>query len=257
MIGLSLMILPLCGKAQNEEPQPIGATESMEIIDSIAGSYFPWTEVSMSGKLSSPMLPLTASVKVYMVKDSLTLISISAPLIGEAARIEVDRERVLAVNKMSNKFATVRTEDIETVCPGGLAALQNLLLGRISLLGAGQLTAGDAENVKLYPLNETDLVLLPDQDLEDAPFVYFFNIDRSNLRLEKFTVLDQTGTNGLDWIYTWKNAEEKTIDLRAMLGNKGLEASLKLGRPDFSPKPMDRLKLTSKYKESDLKGLMR
>ena len=129
------LIFSLCAwfvlptKAQNEIPVAVDKKVKSTVIDSITAGYDSWTEVSMSGKLSSSILPVSPSVKIYMEKGKLVEISVSAFLVGEVARIEVDTKGALIVNKMNDTYTTVSNDRIESVCPGGLEVLQNLLLG--------------------------------------------------------------------------------------------------------------------------------
>lgn len=220
----------------------------------------------MSGKLSSPMLPVTASLKVYMEKDSLILITVSAPLIGEAARIEIDQKEALVVNKLKNSYATVDMAMIEPICPGGLAALQNLFLGRITLLGYGTLSPEDGSQLEIYSvggganadgsISEPAWTLLPEQDLENSPFVYFYTLDKETLQLERFAVLSQDGGSQIDCFYTW-GSRNVVLDFISVTGGRTMEATLQLNNPDSTTKPISRFQLSSRYKKTDLKGILK
>ena len=256
LICISAFILPAAKAQEAPVPEPLGEEARNEFVDSVTASYFPWEELSMSGKLSSPMLPLTASVKLYMKRDSLIVMSISAPLIGEAARIEIDNGYALAVNKLHNTYTTAETAALEAFCPGGLSALQNLLLGRMSVLGAGQLSPALAPMVDIYDAGQGLWMVLPMQDIENSPFVYFYTVDGVSLLLRRFAVLAQSGEGELDFNYTY-DSRSTTIDISADMGGKGLSATLKLHDPDASAKPISRIELSSKYKQTDLKGVLK
>ena len=224
-------------------------------MDSITSIYYDWDTLSMSGKLSSPMLPLTASVKVYMEKDSLILISVSAPLMGEVARIEADNNEILAVNKMQNSFTRVSTEEIESMCPGGLTAIQNLLLGRISIIGSGELSDVNSDDIEIYPVNKEGWMILPNQDLEGAPYVYFYTVDSFAYLLDRFIVLSQDEAMSMDCEYSW-SAKNVSIEMRSELNGKGISATLKLNYPDEKTKTLNRINLNSKYREVSLGRLL-
>ena len=255
--AIAICLLPATLQAQDAQaPAPIDDRQKTELVDSILSEYYPWDTISMSGKLSSSMLPVTASVKIYMERDKLLLISISAPLIGEAARIEIDQNEVLMVNKLSKSFTTLEMERIEPIFPGGLSTIQNLLLGRISIFGKGELNASDIPNLDVYRTEAGNWLILPNQDLENAPFVYFYNINAGNLRLDEFTVMTQPQEGAANCRYEW-DARSMTIAMTSAYQGKGMDATLKLNNPDKSTKTIDRIELKSNYKETDFKGLLR
>lgn len=242
-------------KAQ-DAPVPLAADQKQEIIDSVTAAYTDWNEISFSGKLSSPMLPVTASVKIYMVRDSVTLVSVTAPIIGEAARIEIDSDKAILVNKLNSSYASVTMAEIEPVCPGGLSAIQNLLLARVNILGKGQLEPAEAGEVELYDTGEGSWMLLPEQDIEKAPYVYFYTLGAATLRLERLAVLAQDGSGEADCFYSYGD-KDTSLRMQAVFGGRTVEATLKLNAPDKTPKSMNRIQLGTKYRQTDLKGVLK
>lgn len=238
------------------EPAPVAVSQKYQIVDSLTNGYYDWDAISMSGKLSSPMLPLTASLKVYMEKDSLVVITVSAPLVGEAARIEIDPDRALVVNKLKNSYSIVEMNDIESICPGGIEAVQNLLLARVSVIGSGELSSGDCSNIEIYDAGEDLWMLLPNQEIETAPFVYYYVLDKNPLELDRFTVLAQDGDSQIDCFYTI-NERNTIINFITLVNGRNLEAQLQLNNPDTKVKPISRFELTSKYRQTDLKGILK
>lgn len=236
------------------DPQPVDPELKKEIVDSITSNYYDWETISMSGKLSSPRLPVTASLKVYMERDSLVLMAVSAPLVGEVARIEIDGERILAVNKMSNTYSSIAMEEIEPICPGGLTALQNLLLGRINILGEGELNRENADSLEIY-LGEAGWVVLPNQDLENAPYAYLYTVNETSYQLEKFLVLSETEDLSFDCAYEWTD-KYLIVDMQCEGVVNGLSATLRLNYPDEKTKEMKRMNINSKYKEVSPRRLL-
>ena len=94
LLMLSVMLFPEAGAtAQN----PIKGKDAGHIIESISDGYKNWSRAAWSGKLSTDILPLSATMKVYMEKGKLTLISVRAPFVGEVGRVEIDPDSVLIV----------------------------------------------------------------------------------------------------------------------------------------------------------------
>lgn len=250
------LLWPAAYGQEINDPVPVETEVRQEIVDSVSSSYYDWNTLSMSGKLSSPLLPMSVSTKVYMERGKLLIITLSAPLVGEAGRIEIDTEQALVVNKMNNSFISIGMEEIEPMCPGGLQALQNLLLGRVTLLGEGQLDASNAGGIQIYSADDDTWMLLPNQDIESAPYVYFYTLDKTSLMLDRFAVLSQSGNSEVDCFYTW-DKKNYTINFENVLNGKGMEATLRLNYPDDVAKPVQRMELSKKYRQTDLKGLMK
>lgn len=253
--NILIIIMALIGMAALEtraqetgDPLPLEGSAKTALIDSITAGYTEWDTVSMSGKLSSPMLPVTATVKVYMEREQLTIISVAAPFVGEAMRIEIDNDRILAVNKMKNTYATMESALVESLCPGGLTALQNMFLGRVNILGRGQLTPRLADAVDIYSAENNAWVLLPEQDYATAPYVYLYTVSKVTLLLNKFMVLTEGHKSDVQCFYTWTPAD-MSIRMMTILDDEVLEATLKLNNPDSAPKKMERFEVTPKYKK--------
>lgn len=259
-ILLSLMVL--CGlglRAQNAEesdPIPVGKSEKTAIIDSICAGYYDWSAVSMTGKMGSSMLPLSPSVKIYMEKGKLIVMSISVPVMGEVGRLEIDQNEMVAINKMKGKYSSFSLEEVEPICPGGLEAIQNLFMGRITILGLGELKPEYADYLEIYSKSDSEWLLLPNQDLQNAEFVYYYTADVSDLLLKAFAVLSQNGSASGECTYQW-SGEAKTLNFGAVLGKAGLDMTLRLGAPDTNVKKIDRLELTSKYKKVSPRELLK
>lgn len=245
-------------KAQDESSEPVPVTDKVKrtLVDSLTSGYYKWDELSLSGKLSSPMLPMSASVKIYMKKDETVIISLAAPLIGEVGRLEVDKNQVLGINKYKNTYSSFEMSDIETLCPGGLTAIQNLLLGRISILGSGELSRKNSEDIEIYAADNEDWVIIPVQDFENGDYVYFYIADNLNYLLSRFMVIMQNEEDSVSFDYGWE-PKNMTIAITAQVGLKAMSATLKLNSPDSKLKKIERTDLGNKYRKVSPRDLMK
>ena len=125
-----------------------------KVVETITDSYKNWNKASWNGRLSADMLPVSATLKVYMERGKLTLISVRAPFIGEVARIEADKERILIVNKLKKRYYEREIAEISQIAPDLLEDMQALLLGRMFVVGKGQLDDRKVEDINLFPTNE-------------------------------------------------------------------------------------------------------
>lgn len=230
------------------EPLPIATERKKAIVDSIASTYTPWNTVSMSGKMSSSMFPISPSVKIYMERGKLVVISISVPIMGEVGRMEIDKKEAIAVNKTNNKYTAVDLQDLNAFCPGGLEALQNMILRRVTLLGSGELKKKDADKLEIYATDYGDWLLLPNQQMETEEYIYLYLLDMATLQADKFLVMNQEGDPVGECAYSdTKNGY--TLTLSAKLKGRPMEMQLKLDNPDKAPKKIDRIALGNKYKK--------
>lgn len=251
-VVFAFVIIP--AKAQ-DDPAPLNKDQKKEVVAALTADYTPWKTMSMSGKLSSAMLPLSVTTKIYMEKDELVVISLSAIFVGEAARIEIDKEKAIIVNKMSNRYTTLEMVDIENMCPGGLSALQDLLLRRVFILNSGELSTRNMDKMELYEVGENCLVAFPDQDLETAEFLYMYTLGMPDLTLDTFSVVDSEGEEVVEINYAG-NKGGLTLDMGMQMRGKRMEATLKLNAPDRVAKPIERFVPGKKYEETSLRGVM-
>ena len=243
-------------RAQNDEPVPVDEKLKKEVVSTVVNGYTPWEKISISGKLSTSLLPISPSVKIYMEKGSLVVISVSSFWTGEAARIEVDREKTLLVNEMSNTYTVVPNEKIESVCPGGLDALQNMLLRRITILGQGELRHSAGDSLDIYEVPGEALLLLPAQDLENASYIYAYFLNPTSYALDRFVVMSPDESGMVNVTYTNEN-KDTVMKFEASMGSLPMNASLKLNRPDSNPKKISRIDLGPNYREVDLRGIFK
>ena len=262
-IAFMLSLATLTVFAQ-DEPVPVDGKIKKELIDSITSQYFDWQTISLSGKLSSNILPISPSVKIYMEKGNLIVVSVSAPLIGEAMRIEIDKKEVLIVNKLKNTFSKTVIAEVDAMTdqpvnlafPGGIEAIQNILLGRISLAGSGELSKKNADAVEIYDATPELWLIMPEQDMENGLLVYYYTVDKATLQLVESAVLSQIDESFAVCDYSW-GKKDTTLDFNIAAFGYNMTASLKLNSPDSKTKIIDRIKLGSKYQEVQLSRVFR
>ena len=247
-------LFALSGYAQ-EIPTPIGKKEKEKIIDTIVKDYSNWGRVSLTGKLSSPMLPATATVKVFMEKNKLTLISVAAPLLGEVARIELDSDYLLVVNKWSKKYVKVQTADLERIYPGAQSDLQNLLLGRITVMGKGSLGKRSGDDVEIYDIGQGDMMIVANEKYQPEGASYAYVVGGVEYLLSQFIMLTDNGGNELNCYFDW-TSDGMAMEFIGYSDKFSLEGKITFGAPAWGAKPIDRIELTSKYSETSIRNIL-
>lgn len=251
---LLVCVMPVHGQ---ETDSPLPGKEKKTIIDAVTDNYTNWGKVVLNGKLSSSILPVSATVKVYMEKDNLTLISISAPLVGEAVRIELDKDNLLMVNKMTRKYAVVSVEKLEQVYPDAQKDLQNLLLGRVAIMGKGALSKKDYNEVEIYDIADDELMIVPNEKYQPQGAAYAYVLDKGSKKLKQFLLVTEEEGNEMACNYTWQPDGGLVFDFVGIGMGHTLDGAIKFNAPQWGGKPFERFEITSKYSQTSPFNLLR
>lgn len=144
-----------------------------EVVEAVTADYKEWNKAGWTGKLSTDMLPVSATMKVYMERGKLTMISLRAPLFGEVARIEVDADSILMVNKMKKRYYSKSLKEYSAVAPDLNEDLQALLLGRMFVIGSGELNKECASQVVVFPDNDSGTFMIVPEVPDYLPDVLY------------------------------------------------------------------------------------
>lgn len=203
--------------------------EALEIVNKILNGYTEWQSASFTGKLRTSMLklPVSPTVKIYMEKGELIQLSVSAPFIGEVGRAEITPSEVLVVNKYKKTYVRESAEAAMSRGRGLLDEVQNLLLGRIVILGKGELSMGLLKDVLFEPENNGEWVVVPNREGEESGLQYGYVVN-SNGRTQVLYGMMQGRTETATLTYDYSGGGmELGLDLQ--LPKKRIEGQL-----DFS-----------------------
>lgn len=213
--------------------------------------YENWDAATLEGKLKMRGLPLSPSLKIIMLKDSIINISIRAPFVGEAARIEMTVDSILAVNKMKKTYVKEGIDNFLQYYPGGIGDVQNLLLGRFFLPGV-DLAESDLEELVSIYYEDDQFNVIPKSPVEIDGIKYGFVVDRLFNPI-MLVILPETDKEiEVSVLYKY-NLKGKDIQISYNENGKNLEAVLELKDPEWKaeiPKPID---LEKKYRQMSLK----
>lgn len=217
---------------------PVVAQSFDAVIDDIVESYVPWQSAEFSGRIKCDRLPLSPTVKMYMVRDSLLQISVRAPLLGEVGRINVTRDEVLAVNKMRRVYCSEPASRLFELWPSVLSDLQSVFLARVAVLGSGELDAENGVTVDVEDDGEGNWVLVPQTDPGTLPFNYGYLVSPAGRTLAMMGAVPGKGSLTIEYSYPGRG-EQLDITLDRSSGKKTeatLEfTSVKWGGTEMSP----------------------
>lgn len=203
--------------------------EALEIVNKILNGYTEWQSASFTGKLRTSMLklPVSPTVKIYMEKGELIQLSVSAPFIGEVGRAEITPNEVLVVNKYKKTYVRESAEAAMSRDRGLLDEVQSLLLGRIVILGKGELSMGLLKDVLFERENNGEWIVVPNREGEESALQYGYVVN-SNGRTQVLYGMMQGRTETATLTYDYAGGGmELGLDLQ--LPKKRIEGQL-----DFS-----------------------
>ncbi|MDE6144531.1 MAG: DUF4292 domain-containing protein, partial [Muribaculaceae bacterium] len=116
---------------------PLDDERKEAVVDSITRGEIEWESLTLAGKFRMNGLPVSPSVRIYMKRDSVILMSLRAPFVGEVGRAEIADSMILVVNKMNKTYVEEPIEKALAYYPGGISDIQNLLLGQAFIPGHG------------------------------------------------------------------------------------------------------------------------
>lgn len=127
-------------------------------LETILPSYTDWQTAELSGKLRLKKLPVSPTLKIYMKRAEEISISVRVTLLGEVGRLEVNKDSIFAINKMKRVYCAESIAGVKYDYPDIIADVQSLLLGRVVVLNAGELTFENSEFMDFLELNSSENV---------------------------------------------------------------------------------------------------
>lgn len=203
--------------------------EALEIVNKILNGYTEWQSASFTGKLRTSMLklPVSPTVRIYMEKGELIQLSVSAPFIGEVGRAEITPSEVLVVNKYKKTYVRESAEAAMSRDHGLLDQVQSLLLGRIVILGKGELSMGLLKDVQFERENNGEWIVVPNREGEESGLQYGYVVN-ANGRTQVLYGMMQGRTETATLTYDYAGGG-MTLGLDLQLPKKRIEGQL-----DFS-----------------------
>lgn len=249
----------------------LGNKDRDNAVKEIVSGYKNWNAAAWQAGVRTQMLPLTVTMKVYMKRGELTLISLRAPILGEVGRIEIDKEKVLLINKMKKRYWEKPMAQINALVPNATEALQSLMLGRVVVLGSGELSKKNGSLTEIFNVPDAGWLIVPQlpDGIEGGAYGYAVDYygqltdfvltagdDDSAADSASGTSLASTSrlkniSAMADINYDRKGDADAVISLK--YGNINLSATVDVDAIEWGAKGFDRLQLSSSYRKSSLK----
>ena len=231
----------------------LSKSEAKNVAAFVSDKYTPWQRVSIRGKVKLDGIPISLTMKLYMVKDQSVILSMSAPLLGEVARMEVDGDSVLLVNKKGKCYYKAGIADRLAQVGATVTDLQDVFLSRVFLVGSGTLSKGNADKFAITTEDDGGWRFAPKQGNSQAE--YYFLVNQSG-RIVKSLVQTLDERYGLIADYTYSGSDTE-LDMKVKYkAGKSMNLNVILQEADFSPKPIDPIEINSHWSRVPFKKLL-
>lgn len=252
----SLLALLLCLSGGASAQEPMQRETKVMAIDSITAPWVDWETVEISGKFKMAGLPLSPSVKIFMERDSSIYISLRAPFVGEVGRAEVHDSTLLVVNKMNKTYVKEPIDVALAYYPGGVADLQDLLLGRVVVPGSGLLSTDLADRIEIYDDESGSRAIVASMEAALPGFNYGYMITPEWLNGALMVVPTEHPDVVVTLTYDWF---EKGYDLGLLYQSekRNYRATLELDEPQYGGRGFDPVKINSKYTKLSFEQFMK
>lgn len=125
---------------------------SETILQETAKAYSTWNTVSTSGRISiSGAASFSTPMQLKMVRNKCIYISIR-PILGiEAAKVFINSDSAVVVNKLNKVYTSIDLHDLAHILPIDINALQDILLAKVFSLNYGTLSS---DNLNKFTISE-------------------------------------------------------------------------------------------------------
>ena len=241
LLSVCLLVGCICANAAEE----LSDEEKQEVIEILDNTPVDWKKVSISGKFKMQGLPLNPSLKIFMERDSLVVISLRAPFLGEVGRCEITPDSILVVNKMKKTYCKESLEELMRYYPCDITDVQDLLLARVVFPGVGNEIYEDPDLLEMY-YQDDQLALVPDESMLLEGFSYGYLMDNYLRPTLLLVVPDENPDLNVTLMYEYL---KKGYDIVASYQSPDAyyKATLELDEPIYNSDEISLIKINSKY----------
>lgn len=178
-IILSVVLLMLgmtgCKSSRSVTSDVVPGVQPTAVLQEVASSYRSWETYSVSGKVSmSGVASLSSSMQLKMVKGKCVLISIR-PILGiEVAKMYIDNDSAVVVNKLNKTYTSLSLSQFAEILPMDINIVQDMILARVFDLKEGELSL---KNLKKFEISSDadNFTITPRKKRKDFAYEFMLN----------------------------------------------------------------------------------
>lgn len=205
---------------------------SETILQETAKAYSTWNTVSTSGRISiSGAASFSTPMQLKMVRNKCIYISIR-PILGiEAAKVFINSDSAVVVNKLNKVYTSIDLHDLAHILPIDINALQDILLAKVFSLNYGTLSS---DNLNKFTISEDILnngFLIAPRN-KNNKFSYEFLLNK-NKQVTALNVYPSASAKKYSAVYsnhatTSAGSEAENINISTTIRDKELSLELYL-----------------------------
>ncbi len=229
-------------------------------ISTILPGYTDWETAELSGKLKMKKLPVSPTIKMFMKRGEGIAISVRVTLLGEVGRIEVNKDSIIAINKMKRVYCAESIEGVKYDYPGIISDVQSLLLGRVVVLNSGELNVENSGYMDYKELGSAAgpwQLVYPKGRSEIDEFSYEYTVSSQGLTDKltlKLSTADKDMALNLDYKYPNSGYDLNIAYTQDDAGK--FDAEVDFDAVKWGANPMSAIELGSKYTRVGIKQFL-
>ena len=209
-------------KTATESDYDKSSTQYTNVLNELIDTYQPWETFSTSGKLSiSGVISFSTSMQLKMVQNKCITISIRPVLGIEAAKVFIDNDSAVVINKLNKVYTSIKLKDLEHILPVNIGVLQDMLLARAFTLDDGTLSK---KSRKKFAITESTMkdtfVLSPIKQNKNFSYEFVINKDKQMTALNVYPSKSSK-------IYTAQYSDFVTDKYNSIAGEINIETNIK------------------------------
>lgn len=235
-----------------EEGEELEA-EAISMATTMLERYTGWEKATFEGKVRCDRLPISPMVKIYAERNKLLQVSVRVPILGEVGRLKITPDSCLIVNKLKKTYCSESISDLTRQYPGLVNDIQSLLLGRVVILGVGELDTSNLRHIKMKPVESDKWIILPKNQIFEGKVSYGYVILPNGRTSVLYGMMEGTDNN-VTVEYTYPgNTMNMKLTTHTPKGN--VEVTLDFTSVRWGGTPMPGVNL-SKYKQVGIRQLL-
>ncbi len=202
---LAIMLGCLTGckssKSATDSTKEETITSSSKALKELAMSYQEWDKFSTSGKISiSGSFSFSTSMQLRMVRDKSVTISIRPVLGLEVAKVYIDNDSIVVVNKLNKVYTSIDLKRFSHILPMDISTIQDIFLSRVFSLNDGTLSNNNSNNFSIteHP-SGNGYIVSPRKKSGNLSYQFTLN---ENLQLESLDVYPPASAKKYSVIYS-------------------------------------------------------
>ena len=223
------------------------------VLQELADSYKAWNSYSTSGKISiSGALSFSTSMQLNMVKDKCISISIRPVLGIEVAKVFINTDSAVVVNKIQKVYTSIDLKDLAHILPVDINDIQDIILARIFSLNDGTLNSDNIKQFMVSHDGRNNGILISPRNNSNR-FSYEFSLNE-NKQVEMLSVYPTGSTKQYTAKYsshasstTGSEAENITIDTTIKDKDLSLELYMNSSRTKWDINVEESLSINKSY----------